>query len=302
MCLLLVHREKSETRQDQGLHRQSECSILGLTLVSFYWIVPRGRVENFGFLKGEDNQAWLMPIVKILRGGGLRLVTSLDTRELQYFLKFMLNGTTALSSNMSSLGNESLLLSLNIVSNAYVFMLISSIFLTIQIVRLVFQRFQLVFISYLFLISLVVQAFLFFRASQSAGHFSQLLLNCAVLSLVISLIQLASSSQKTHRIFHIIVCTSLSWALVGSYNPWIPISLVSLVLVFNASWQISPLRRLLKSKFLPLCLLVLIGSGSFAFRFLSKRYSGLDEGGGVWAVPLEAVWLISLLIVFRWHD
>lgn len=73
---------------------------------------------------------------------------------------------------------------------------------------------------------------------------------------------------------------------------------MSLVLVFNASWQISPLRRLLKSKFLPLCLLVLIGSGSFAFRFLSKRYSGLDEGGGVWAVPLEAVWLISLLIVF----
>ena len=297
MCLLLVHRDKSETRQDQGLHRQSDCFILGLTLVSFYWIVPRGRIENFGFLKGEDNQAWLTPIVKVLRGEGLRLVASLDPRELQYFLKFMLNGTTALTSNMSSLGNESLLLSMNIVSNAYVFLLISSVFLALKIIRLVFQRFQLVCRSYLFIISLVVQAVLFFRASQAVGHYSQLLLNCAVLALVISLIQLASSSQNTYRIFHVIVCASLSWALVGSYNPWIPISLVSLLLVFNASWQNSPLRRLLKSKFLPLFLVVLIGSGSFAFRLLSKRYSGLDDGGGVGAVPLEAVWLILLLTI-----
>jgi len=298
ICLLLVHREKSETRNNQEFYRQSDGFILGISLASFYWIVPRGRIENFGFLKGEDNQAWLTPIVKVLRGGGLRLVTSLDTRELQYFLKFMLNGTTALTSNMSGLGNESLLLSLNIVSNAYVFTLISSVFLTFKIIRLVFQRFELLCRSYLFKISLVVQAVLFFRASQAVGHFSQLLLNCAALALMISLIQLASNSQKTYRIFHIIICTSLSWTLVGSYNPWIPISLVSLLLVFNASWRNVPLRRLLKSKFLPLFFAVFIGFGFLAFRFLSKRYSGLDEGGGVWAVPLEAVWLILLLIIF----
>ena len=298
ICLLLVHREKSETRNNREFYRQSDGFILGISMVSFYWIVPRGRIENFGFLKGEDNQAWLTPIVKVLRGGGLRLVTSLDTRELQYFLKFMLNGATALTSNMSGLGNESLLLSMNIVSNAYVFTLISSVFLTFKIIRLVFQRFRLGYLSFLITISLVVQAVLFFRASQAVGHFSQLLLNCAVLALVISLIQLASRSQKTHRIFHIVICTSLSWALVGSYNPWIPISLVSLLLVFNAAWRNIPLRRLLKSKFSPLLFVALIGFGFFAFRFLSKRYSGLDEGGGVWAVPLEAVWLILLLIVF----
>jgi len=298
LILLLVCREKSDIRGNLGFYSHSDHFILAPTLMSFFWIVPRGRTENFGLLKGEDNERWLISVVNIFRGEGLRLVSSFDSYEIQYFTKFFLNGMTFLDPYRFSLGEKSSVLSLNVLSNAYVFLLISCVLLTIKICRLIFEQLGIKVSSFLFLIAIAVQSILFFRASQFVGHFPQFLLNCVVLIFVISVIQLASTTQKFKKLIRIHICTAIAWAMVGSYNPWIPISLVSLLLVFNASWQSSPLRRLLKSKNLPVLPIVLIVVGIFAFRVLSGRYSGLDDNGGVWTVPLEAVWLVLSLIFF----
>lgn len=297
LVLLLVHRDKSESVVVENSIKISAEIVGCFTLLMLYWIVPKGRLENFGLLKGEDNERWLISIVNVLRGGGLRLVSSFDSYEIQYFTKFFLNGVTYLDPHRFSLGDKSSVLSLNVLSNAYVLLLISCVFLTIKICLQIFNYLGIKSSSFLFIIVIAVQSSLFFRASQFVGHFPQFLLNCVVLIFVISIIQLASTKQKLIKLILILICTALAWAMVGSYNPWIPISLVSLLLVFNASWENSPIRRLLKSKMLPVLLIVQIVAGIFAFRVLSGRYSGLDDSGGVWTVPLEAVWLVSLLIL-----
>lgn len=298
LVFLLCHRDKSGAVVVENSIKKSAEKVGGLTLLVLYWIVPRGRIENFGLLKGEDNERWLISVVNVLRGGGLRLVSSFDSYEIQYFTKFFLNGVTFLDPHRFSLGEKSSGLALNVLSNAYVLLLISCVLLTIKISRQIFEHLGIKSSSFLFIIAITVQSILFFRASQFVGHFPQFLLNCVVLMFVISVIQLASTKQKAKKLIPILISTAIAWAMVGSYNPWIPISLVSLLLVFNASWQNSPLRRLLKSKMLPVLLIVQIVAGIFAFRVLSGRYSGIDDTGGVWTVPLEAVWLVLVLIFF----
>jgi len=298
IVLLANNRTEPRVVLDTNGAKESGEIVIGLFLLSLYWIVPRGYVENFGMIKGEDNERWLISVVNVLRGGELRLVSSFSSQDVQYFEKFFLNGVTFLDPHRFSLGNEASVLSLRVLSNAYVLLLISCVLLTIKICGLIFQHLIIRSVTPSFMIAIAVQAALFFRASQYVGHFPQFLLNCVVLMLVISIIQLASTPQKIKRVMLMLVCTGLAWAMVGSYNPWIPISLVSLLLVFNASWQKSPLRRLLNSKMLPVFAMVAIAGGIVAFRVLSKRYNGLDEGGGVWVVPLEAIWLIVLVIFF----
>ena len=298
LFFLLVYRDKSRAVVVKNSFKKSAEKVVGLTLLVLYWIVPRGRVENFGLLKGEDNERWLISVVNVLRGEGLRLVSSFDSYEIQYFTKFFLNGVTFLDPHRFSLGEKSSGLALNVLSNAYVLLLISCMLLTIKISQQIFEHLGIKSSGVLFIIAITVQSFLFFRASQFVGHFPQFLLNCVVLIFVISLIQLASTRQKSKKLIPILISTALAWAMVGSYNPWIPISLVSLLLVFNASWLNSPLRRLLKTKLLPLLLIALVAAGVIAFRQLSKRYSGLDDRGGVWTVPLEAVWLVLAMIFF----
>lgn len=298
IVLLANNRTEPRVFSDTKDSKKSGEIVIGLFLLSLYWIVPRGYVENFGMIKGEDNERWLISVVNVLRGGELRLVSSFNSQDVQYFEKFFLNGVTFLDPHRFSLGNEPSVLSLNVLSNAYVLLLISCLLFTIKICGLVLQHLMIRTVSLFFVIAIGVQAFLFFRASQYVGHFPQFLLNCVVLMFVISIIQLATTSQRFKREILMLICAGLGWAMVGSYNPWIPISLVGLLLVLNASWQKSPLRRLLKSKVMPWFAIVVTAVGIFAFRFLSKRYSGLDDGGGVWVVPLEAIWLILLISFF----
>ena len=296
--LLTNIRIKPRVVNDADDFNKSGEVVVGLFLISLYWIVPRGYVENFGLIKGEDNERWLISVVNVLRGEDLKLVSSFNSYEIQYFTKFFLNGVTHLDPHRFWLGNESNVLSLNVLSNAYILLLISCVLLTIKICGLIFQHLMIRTVSPVFVFAIGVQALLFFRASQYVGHFPQFLLNCVVFMFVISIIQLASTRQKLKRVILMPICAGLASAMVGSYNPWIPISLVSLLVVFNASWQKSPLRRLLRSKMRSGFAIVIIVCGIFSFRFLSKRYSGLDDGGGVWVVPLEAIWLIFLLFFF----
>ena len=116
----------------------------------------KGRLENFGLLKGEDNERWLISIVNVLRGGGLRLVSSFDSYEIQYFTKFFLNGVTYLDPHRFSLGDKSSVLSLNVLSNAYVLLLISCVFLTIKICLQIFNYLGIKSSSFLFIIVIAV--------------------------------------------------------------------------------------------------------------------------------------------------
>ena len=69
LLLLFVARRRRD-RNEESPSRSLVMDISGvLTLVYLYFTVPRGHLENFGFLYAEDNERWLTSVIDSLRGG-----------------------------------------------------------------------------------------------------------------------------------------------------------------------------------------------------------------------------------------
>jgi len=174
--------------------------------------------------------------------------------------------------------------------------LFSSILFSIRIVFLLQRRFSTSFSNVGIFSIVTVSSFLYFRASQDVGHFTQYLLNCAALVFLLTLINVSKEYQFWRKFGAVVLALSTALAFVGSYGPWLPMSLVGIALAINAAFPHSIIRLWCNSRYWFAMVLMFVISWVV---MLKKLYSSsnLETGGGVAVVPLEAVSLVSLLLI-----
>lgn len=294
----LIHRRRcSISTRTHIRNRYSECIIGLVGLVLFYRIVPRGRIENLGLLSGEDSAGYLISIINLFRGEPFILKASFGPSDVLFFHNFFLNLFLRISELFTNSSSSSVLITLNVLSNAWIFTLLSSLLLFNRIFVLMRDKFSQINESWFLVSAASLQTFLFFRGSQSVGHFSQFLLNCAVVVFLLTLIGAAGETNLMLKISRLIISFIIAFSIVGSYAGWLPITVLCLFLVINQAVRETFLRLLFRHKFLPVITLGLILGMSVLVKHLVAASPNLEIGGGVWVIALEGVW-IALLISF----
>ena len=257
-----------------------------------FFVAPRGQLQNLSFLgRGEDSALYMWASSGLLRGEELHLATGFGASSYLYFYNFLNNGFLHLSKLSWNGETNSLLISLNVLSNMWVFVLVSSILFSIRIALLIRQKFVTGSSDFSLYILISGSSFLFFRASQDNGHFTQYLLNAAVFVFLISLIATSKEARVLPKLGSVVLTLATALSLVGSYGPWLPISIIAMVLTVNAIFSTSLIRIVFNSNFW------IFGGSLFVVGWalmLRKLYasSNLEMGGGVAVTPLEAVWLV----------
>ena len=294
----LVFKRKFAGVDDSVVPNQFQAEFVGVISIALLsLVVPRGQLQNLSFLaKGEDSAQYLMASTTLLRGQDFQLVTGFGASSFLYFYNFFNNGFLNLSKLSADSETSSLLIALNVLSNAWVFVLVSSILFSIRIVSLIRHKVSAESSNLSLYILISVSSFLFFRASQDVGHFTQYLLNCAVLVFLISLITSSKEASFLPKLGFACLTLATALSLVGSYGPWLPMSIIGIALTINAFFHRSLLRNVFNSKYWFVMILIFVPGWAFLLRKLYAS-SNLEMGGGVTAIPLEAVWLVFILLV-----
>ena len=297
LCILVLKREFSGV-SDSAVPNRFQAEIVGFISIAFlYLVVPRGQLQNLSFLgKGEDSALYMWASSGLLRGDELHLATGFGASSYLYFYNFLNNGFLYLSQLSADTEVSSLSIALNVLSNAWVFVLVSSILFSIRIVSLIRQKVSAGSSNLGLYISISLSSFLLFRASQDVGHFTQYLLNCAVLVFLISLITLSEESRLQPKLGYVFFTFATAVSLVGSYGPWLPMSIIGIALTINAFFHRSLLRNVFDSKYWFVMILIFVPGWALLLRKLYSS-SNLEMGGGVTAIPLEAVWFVLVLSV-----
>ena len=297
VCILTFKR-KVLVVGDSVLPNRLQAEIVGFfSIALLFLVVPRGQLQNLSFLaKGEDSAQYLTASTTLLRGQEFQLATGFGASSFLYFYNFLNNGFLNLSQLNADPGLNSLLISLNVLSNAWVFVLVSSILFSLRIISLIMQKVSTESSNLGLYILTAVSSFLFFRASQDVGHFTQYLLNCAVLVFLISLITSSQESRLFPKVLFVCLSFATAVSLVGSYGPWLPLSVVGIALAINTFFERSLIRVFFKSKYLFVAVLIFVIGWVLMLRKLFAS-SNLEIDGGVAVIPLEAVWLVFVLSI-----
>lgn len=286
---------------DFKCHDTSALIVALIILIVFVLQVPRNLQDSFGFLSAEDNAAWLQVIKETASNDRLLLISNFDFASVQYFVKFVLNFFIQLE--MASLPTTNISSgSLRSVSNGWVFMFVSSIFFVLRASTMLLKQVRSNFGTFTLLGAVGFQVLLHFRASHVFGHLSQYLANCTVLLFVLQIIEFKLEKRRVAKIISGVLGTIFAISIVGSYNPWLPVSLVCILLVLNSFPSDSFTRRLFKSKYRKIFFAMSAALGPIILRFALDQASGLDDGGSVNQIPLEGVWIaigIAVLIAFN---
>ena len=295
---ILGFRYVSRDQDSESRRSTNSSKIVGLGILIFVIVTaPDGMTEAFAFLSAEDNSGWLTSIISVIYERPLSLSASFDSFSVQYFTKFFLNNLLYTSRFGRSIIVDSGVFSLVVLANAWIFALISTAFFVLQIVDKIGQ-----FIGNkpnpLFLMIIAgVNTVLFFRASQDVGHFSQFLLTAVILMFLLTSMGDDCNQRRLQKLVVLVLCLAISLSIVGSYNPWLPISMIGCVLSFNNFFDGKLLRGVFFSKRVVQLALATLVPVFVLVRLLWARYSGLDEQGGVHEVPMEAVWLVGMFIL-----
>ena len=304
VMFLLWNKEFTRTQLSKTSENSNVRDLVGLLTVLFIaFQAPRGKAANLRYLIAEDNEGWLRTPLSVLRTNNLDLQLVFDTTSIQYFIKFTLNSFLFMFKPVINADISDVAISVSVMSNAWILLAISVALLTL----LIFDDFIVALShkspSLIAFLAVSFISFAFFRASLLNGHYAQLLLNIVVYSFIISLVEFSRIKNFRWRRMQIIVAMSIGAAMVGSYNPWIGISAGAIFLVFDLIFKPTFLTRVFSNKRSWLLAPFLIPAFWFAYRSLSSRYGMLDDGGGVWILNNEPIWVfvilsISIVIVF----
>ena len=273
-----------------------------IILFIFVFVVPRGFGENFGFLSAEDNEGWLRTVDDIAATDTLSLKSGFDSQTVQYFIKYVLNGFSHVDFKGFSARDYASPEALRIVSNAWIFVFASSLLFVLSTSFRFLKRAHSNVGNTLLLGAVGVQSVLFFRMSQDVGHFSQHLLNCVILIFVLQIVDFTLETRWIVKILLGLSCFVFALGVVGSYNPWLPVSLGCFFIVINSSSKKSLVRVLFNSRYLLLFFFFSLAVFPFVLKAGLSRVTGLDDGGGVRQIPQEGVWIASgicLLLFIR---
>jgi len=297
--MVLILKRRYSVQVATVVSGQVQAEIVGsLSSALLFFLVPRGQLQNLSFLaKGEDSAQYLMASTTLLRGQEFHLATDFGASSFLYFYNFLNNGFLSLAKISENSKMNSLLISLNVLSNAWIFVLVSFIFFSLRVASLVKNKISTESSNSVILFFISVSSFLYFRASQANGHFTQFLLNCAVIVFSLSLIEISQHAKLATKLGLFVLTIATSLSLAGSYGPWLPMAIVGIVISFNAALPYSLIRIVINSKYLFVAVIIF----TLAWAYMLQRLydsSNLEMGGGVTVIPLEAVWLFSLLSIF----
>lgn len=295
-AILLAIKRRFLSSEETALKSNSyaaSISVASLALLQF--IVPRGQIQSLGFLgKGEDSALYLWASIGSIRGGEFRLATAFGASSYLYFFNFLNNASLSLSLLFRNTENNLNLLAITSLSNAWIFVLLSSIIFSIRIFSVLKQKFETNKSDVFLYAVIAIQSFLFFRGSQDVGHFTQYLMNCAVLVFMLTLVSTSTEIRKLRRTYLIILSCATALSLVGSYGPWLPLSLIGVALSLNLIFEKTILRSVLASKFWFVAILGFVFSWIVLMKKLNES-ADFEMGGGVAVIPLESVWLVVFL-------
>ena len=300
ICVLFLQSNKDFIRSplvkaSKNNNVRDIVGLLSVLIIAFQ--APRGKQAHLRYLIAEDNEGWLRTPLSTLRTNNLDLQIVFDTTSIQYFIKFTLNSFLFIFKPIFSTAISDVAITVNVVSNAWILLAISAVLLTL----LIFEDFVVCLSQksppFIVFFAVSVISFAFFRASLLNGHYAQLLLNVVVYSFIITIVELSRIETARWRRIQIIVAMSIGAAMVGSYNPWIGISAGAIFVVFDLIFRPTLLSRLFSYKLSLLLVPFLFLAFWFAYTSLSKRYGMLDDGGGVWVLNNEPIWVFVFLIV-----
>ena len=293
VCCLITMRAGFEER----LNREKLVTnvILIMSFLFVFLISPRNLLSQFGMIAQEDNQGWIGIILETQKSNTVNLAVPLGSEGAQFFVRFVL----AFFSNLQNpdSGGSLAPMAVNVLANSWVILLLSSCVL-VQIIaaRFIVAVKDLIIIR-LFLVSVAFCIFVFFRVSLYHGHFSHYLLNLVVFVFLCSIEGRSLRISRNNLWLRRSVSLAIAFCLVGSYNPWIVLTIVAVcVSVFGEVqvrqyWHLLSFRKL--AMLIPFVLLLVYWSGSKLF----SRYGGLHTGGGVWEIAAESIWLGIAIVI-----
>ena len=299
LCSLVFYKRTS--RWDHKICRSVDLKrdLVALLIISLMSRgFPRGDGSKFAFLLAEDNEGWIRAPLNLIRNNQVDLSPSIGTTSIQYFVNFSLSSFTRIFGDSPDLGNLDQAKVIHIAASSWTFLWITGILLMLFITcdfstRVIGRKSSVLLYSMVSIFQIG-----YFRAALLNGHYAQFLLNIVVLSFVISLIEMVAVRNQKPPWGQALVAFPIALAMVGSYSPWIAISLGSLFLIFNYFFSKSLLSRVIRSKYLPVIGLVAVGGLLMIYLQLSSRYGMLDDGGGIWVVGSESLWVGGTVGVF----
>lgn len=296
LCLLVFYKRNSfsgnKVCQSVDLKRDL-VALLFISIMSRGF--PRGDRSKFAFVLAEDNEGWIRAPLNLFRNNQVDLSPSLGTTSIQYFVNFSLSSFARLFGDSPDPSNSDQAKAIHIAATSWTFLWITGILLVLFVTcdfstRVIGRKSS----ALLYLVVGVFQVG-YFRAALLNGHYAQFLLNVVVFSFIISLIEMVAVRNQKRPWGRALIALPVALAMVGSYNPWIAISFGSLFLILNDFFSKSLLARAIRSKYLPVIGLFAFGGLLIVYLHLSSRYGMLDDGGGIWVVGSESLWVGGII-------
>lgn len=263
-----------------------------LIFVFLYVIAPRGRLDNLDFIYQEDNQRSLNSIVRALRTShtDLSLLNSSDTLGMPPFVKFFSNFVAKVGFFTI---DEIPLRAINVLSNCWIFLLFTYFLFGISFIRSVLARLDIRVSIFVRSFSLMTM-FWGFEVSHSAGYFPLFLLNTVVIVFLYTFRDV-SSTLVFDRIVLFFIGLSLSLAMFGSWQPWIPVAGGAVIVVIYKVLGRIFFNRVFSSHAVKLATFLL----TIWFLWnLVKRLTNIDlESSGRDHFPTEVLLILTIFFV-----
>lgn len=272
---------------------------LRLSLFCFFVFVfllsPHNFPAKFSMLEAEDQENWMQPVVETRRDNVLNFDIPLGSQGVQFFTRTIL----AIFSKVVKYDGDNFigLDALEVVSTVWIFSLLSALVILSIILLLISgtqftssKFFCLCFICGFFLI-------IFFRVSLFPGHLSQFLLTVTAYGFVASLLMRNSHLKQKNLAIERFVSFACALSLLGSYNPWLPITIVAIIIASISEIQATSLPKLAAHYRFWVLMTFLTFIVVFNFQSIVKKFPGLHDGGGVLQVSNLAILFASLTVL-----
>lgn len=262
-----------------------------LIFVYLYRLVPRGLYENLAFTYHIDNTKTLGSLRETIQTNqiSINLLGSTDTNALAYFIKFVVNMVTIFGKTVR---NADALQAINALSNSWMLLTLSYLVIGASFVQW--------FIKLLNVRSqTIVQAFGLlsmlwgFKISHSAGYFPLMLLNTVVIVFLFSFKDFVPLTMF-QKVKYLIVGVSLSCAMFGSWQPWLPVACLSiLVILYKILGRALLIRTFRRSIILyPM----VVATAFIGWIYLFPKLTQIDlESSGRDHFPTESLFFIAVI-------
>ncbi len=276
-------------------------TLIGRLVLGFYFLYvflmkPSGFIENLSMLEAEDNESWLNPVLEFHRTGQVKLDVPLGSEGVQFFIRVFTTFVSSLSQQFGD--NFTALSAIKAISNSWVFALLCSLVIVQLFLSEILSSFPKLFERNILVVSSLLLVLVFFRVSLLPGHLSQYLLGLVIFSFLYLTSVKKVTQSKPKQITNQFCSICVIACILGSYNPWLPVTIFCVLVFVTNEFKLFPLGQKLLKDHPVLVFIVSVPLGAILARILFSKFSGLHVGGGVWRVFGQSLWFFSGVILF----